>query len=357
MFCGGRTELSARFDKCGGVTQVKRVASLTALLLLSSAVQAGAWGASGHRIIGLCAARALPAETPAFLRTADAIWDLGELAREADRSKGAGQPHDADLDPGHYVNVGDDGRIAGGPELAALPRTRADYDAALRAQGSDSGKVGWLPYAVVDGWQQLVKDFAYYRIDQMGVTHGADAAQRAWFVKDLKLRQGLILRDLGYWSHFVGDASQPLHVTTHFNAWGDYPNPHNYTSERIHGPFEGEFIHQFVSDSEVCAAMAPLRAMDGSIMAETADYIGATRAQVEPLFALWTAGAFKAAKPDQARGFAVARLAVGAAELRDLVVAAWRASPDATVGYPAVKVSAIESGAAPIPIDAIQGND
>ena len=249
---------------------MKRLASLAALLLLSSSAHAWAWGASGHRIIGQCAARSLPDETPAFLRTADAIWELGELAREPDRSKGAGQPHDADLDPGHYVNVGDDGHIAGGPELSALPRTRADYDAALRTQGSDAGKVGWLPYAVVDGWEQLVKDFAYYRIDRIGVTKGADADQRDWFVRDLKLRRALILRDLGYWSHFVGDASQPLHVTTHYNAWGDYPNPNNYTSERIHGPFEGEFIHRFVTDAQVCAAMAPQRNVDGSIMAETA---------------------------------------------------------------------------------------
>lgn len=336
---------------------MKRVASLAALLLLSTSAQAWAWGASGHRMIGQCAAQALPDETPAFLHTPDAIWDLGELAREPDRSKGTGQPHDADLDPAHYINVGDDGRIAGGPDLSTLPRTRAEYDATLRAQGSDSGKVGWLPYAMVDGWQQLVKDFAYYRVDRIGVKAGADAAQRAWFLKDLKLREWLILRDLGYWSHFVGDASQPLHVTTHYNAWGDYPNPNSYTSERIHGPFEGEFVHRFVSQSQVCAAMTPLRQLDGPIMSETASFIAATRMQVDPLFAMWTAGGFKAAAPDAGRQFVVARLAAGASELRDLVVAAWRASPDATVGYPAVKVSAIESGAAPIPFDAIQGND
>jgi len=53
----------------------------------------------------------------------------------------------------------------------------------------------------------------------------------------------------------------------------------------------------------------------------------------------------------------VARLAAGASELRDLVVAAWRASAGATVGYPAVKVSEVESGAVPVPYDAMVGVD
>jgi hypothetical protein len=28
---------------------------------------------------------------------------------------------------------------------------------------------------------------------------------------------------LGIWSHYGGDASQPLHVSIHYNGWGDYP--------------------------------------------------------------------------------------------------------------------------------------
>jgi len=336
---------------------VNRVASLAVVLLLSSAHSAMAWGAYGHRLIGVCAARSLPDEVPSFLRTDDSVWNLGELAREPDRSKGAGSPHDPDLDSGHYVNVGDDGRIAGGPELAALPRTRAEYETALRAQGVDSSRFGWLPYSMADGWQQLVKDFAYWRVDRFGAEKAGTASQRAWFARDLKLRETLILRDLGYWSHFVGDAAQPLHVSTHYNAWGDYPNPNHYTAERIHTPFEGEFVHRFVLESDVCGSMTPLAAVSGPILAETASFIAYSRAQAEPLFAMWTDGGFSSATPQRGKAFAIARLAAGASELRDLVVAAWRASPDATVGWPVVKVSAIESGAAPIPFEAIVGND
>src|SRR5437763_430431 len=95
--------------------------------------QALAWGATGHRLIGREAISALPAEVPAFLRTPAAVDAVGELGREPDRWKGAGKAHDADRDPAHFVDVGDDGAIFGGPALGALPETRANYDAALRA--------------------------------------------------------------------------------------------------------------------------------------------------------------------------------------------------------------------------------
>src|SRR5215469_12699837 len=101
---------------------------------LATIVPSGAWGwgAYGHRIITKIAVESLPEEIPAFLRTPEAAWRLAELGREADRSKGAGQPHDHDLDPGHYVNVWDDGTVGGVP-LNPLPATREDYDTALRA--------------------------------------------------------------------------------------------------------------------------------------------------------------------------------------------------------------------------------
>src|SRR5215469_18220156 len=91
-----------------------------------------AWGAHAHRIINKIAVENLPEEIPAFLHTPEAAWQIAELGCEADRSKGAGQPHDHDLDPGHYVNVWDDGTVGGVP-LSPLPPTREDYDTALRA--------------------------------------------------------------------------------------------------------------------------------------------------------------------------------------------------------------------------------
>jgi hypothetical protein len=36
--------------------------------------------------------------------------------------------------------------------IKPLPATREAYDTALRANGSDEYKAGYLPYSIVDGW-------------------------------------------------------------------------------------------------------------------------------------------------------------------------------------------------------------
>jgi hypothetical protein len=306
-----------------------------------------AWEDTGHRLITLVSAESFPAGLPDFLRTPETARMLMELAREPDRSRGAGQPHDADLDPGHFIDVDDGGKANGGPSLSDLPANRAAYEKALQAAGTDSWKTGWLPYSIIEGWQQLTKDFAYWRVAKVGERTGKTPAERAWFANDRKLREMLIIRDLGYWSHFVGDGSQPLHATIHFNGWGDFPNPHNYTREKIHAPFEGAFVHDNATAAEVKALMPPYQACGCTVQQATARYLLVSAAKVEPLYQLWDQGGFKGTDP-RGHAFVLERLAAGAAELRDLVTDAWTASANATVGYPAVTAKSIEeSGVAP----------
>ena len=314
-----------------------------------------AWGASGHRIISTLAAESLPDEIPAFLRTPDAAWQIGELGREADRSKGAGQPHDHDLDPGHYFDLGDDQTVASVP-LRPLPPTREDYDTALRATGFDEYRLGYLPYSIIDGWQQLRTDFAYWRVDVVGERSAATEEDRAWFARDRRLREMLTVRDLGYWSHFVGDASQPLHVSIHYNGWGNFPNPHGYsTSTKLHAYVEGEFVRRHVTEQEVKSKLRPYQPCECSIQDRTAAYLLATQAQVIPLYELEKRGAFSGSDP-KGTNFAAERLAAGVSELRDMIVDAWRASQDAVVGYPQVKVRDVEAGKV-MPLAELKGRD
>ncbi len=88
---------------------------------LFTATQVDAWGIDRppHR-------RASPPcgpcrdELPAFLRTPGAAAEVGELSREPDRTKGAGQPHDRERDTAHFVDLDDDGHVmnAAGPTLS-----------------------------------------------------------------------------------------------------------------------------------------------------------------------------------------------------------------------------------------------
>jgi hypothetical protein len=337
--------------------RMPRTASFPAIVasVVIAAGQALAWGAAGHRLIGREAVLVLPSETPAFLRSIASADAVGELAREPDRWKGSGRTHDADRDPAHFLDLGDDGAIFGGPALASLPETRAAYDTSLRAVGVDGWKAGYLPYAIVDGWQQLVTDFAYFRAETAAAKAVGDPAHRAWFSADLTERQALILRDLGVLAHYVGDGGQPLHVSIHFNGWGAGPNPEGFTLDKVHGPFEGAFVHDHVTAEAVRAAMRPYEDCRCGIAHWTAAYLAETNREVVPFYRLYKEGAFVG---DDARGraFATARLADGASGLRDLTVDAWRASAAARVGWPEVSVADVEAGKID-PYDSLYGID
>ncbi|HEY1425899.1 MAG TPA: S1/P1 Nuclease [Caulobacteraceae bacterium] len=336
--------------------KVAGVVGTAAVIAMAGAGAAFGWGSSGHRMIGVAAIEALPPELPAFLRDHASAIAIGELSREPDRSRGAGRTHDADRDPGHFVDGDDDGRIAGVVALDALPPTREDYETALRGAGTDSWKMGYLPYSIVADWQQLAKDFAYWRVDDAGARLAPNPGHRAWLAADRARRQAQILVDVGLLSHFVGDGSMPLHVSIHYNGWGPFPNPGGYTEEKVHVPWEGPYTAQAVSLARVEAGMPPVRDCHCPIEQRVGAYLMSDWRTVVPFYELEKAGAFQ---PGVARGaaFTAGRVAAGAAELRDEIVLAWRASRDEKVGYqPEVTVADVESGKVD-PYDSLYGDD
>ncbi len=161
------------------------------------------------------------------------------------------------------------------------------------------------------------------------------------------MRQQLIIRDIGYWSHFVGDASQPMHVSIHYNGWGSYPNPNGYTTSGIHSPFEGAFVRNFVDFGAVAAQMRPYTDRGvGSIEQRVPLYLAESLAQVIPVYqAAKDSGNdnYRSNKPAEL-AIVVKQLAAGASELRDQIVDAWRQSNTITIGYPLVRVSDAEAG-------------
>jgi hypothetical protein len=144
-----------------------------------------------------------------------------------------------------------------------------------------------------------------------------------------------------------------MHVSIHYNGWGDVPNPEGFTQAHIHGPFEGAYVKANISLDDVRARLAPYRPCPQPIAACTAAYLRESWTQVVPTYRLekqvgWT-------RPSPAgRAFVAERIAAGASELRDLVVQAWSASADMGVGYPTVRLQDVVSGAVD-PWDAIYG--
>ncbi|MDO9248021.1 MAG: S1/P1 Nuclease [Phenylobacterium sp.] len=323
---------------------MKRLAlHLAAVLIAAAPAPALAWSNTGHRMIGQEATRALPPTLPAFLRSPAAIQAIGELSREPDRIKGSGKVHGSNLDPAHFVDYEEDGRILGGPRLDALPPTRAAYETALRAAGQDSWKAGYLPYAIIEKYQQLVTDMGYWRMGMAAEGREKNKARRAWLHADRLRREQLMLVTIGYLAHYVGDGSQPLHVSGHYNGWGDYPNPNGYTTAKIHAPFEDVFATQYVTPTMVRANLLPPQTADGPIEARVSAYLRIAGRQVVPLYELEKAGGFSPANP-KGVAFATERLAAGASELRDLITEAWAESLTVKLGWPAASVADSVSG-------------
>jgi hypothetical protein len=306
--------------------------------------QALAWGHTGHVEIGEIAADALPGAIKAVIQSPQMGAAIAEWNAELDLSKGAGQTHDFERDPGHYVDIDDEGLVLGIVPFASMPVSRRDYDTALRAGGETQYGAGYLYYSLIDGWQQVRKDFAWVRALSVGLKTASNTADRQFFREQLELRRRLLLRDIGVWGHYVADASQPMHVSVHFNGWGDYPNPNGYTTAPIHAPFEGSFVKSFVRKRAIRTALPGYRDCRCEIEQRVHDYLAATLGTIDRTYTL--AGASKdytVANP-AAVSFVTERLAAGAAQLRDMIIDAWKSSAGSSVGYPAIDIADIESG-------------
>jgi TonB family protein len=134
--------------------------------------------------------------------------------------------------------------------------------------------------------------------------------------------EAAILFYAGWLGHYVGDGSQPLHVTIQYNGWVG-ANPHGYTTEhKIHSQFETAYVDAVANEAEVQALMGPVKPI-GDEWDDYLAYLRHTSTLIEKVYQLDKAQGFEGMGTPEAKQFTEERLAAGAAELRDLYVAAW----------------------------------
>jgi hypothetical protein len=186
-----------------------------------------------------------------------------------------------------------------------------------------------------------------WRAFKAGLETASTEGDRAYFAAHLQLREQLILRDIGHWSHFVADASQPMHVSVHYNGWGPLPNPDGYTTAPIHAAFEGAYVRRFIPFDAVRDQLRPYADRGVATIEQRVPlYLAETLAQVVPLYRAAKASGdddYATAQPAET-AIVTKQLAAGASELRDEIVHAWHQSTQLVIGYPFVRVSDIEAG-------------
>jgi hypothetical protein len=304
------------------------VVVIAALCLFPSPVRA--WGLDGHRIIGMVAVQNLPSELPAFLQAQSAKDEIVYLQSEEDRLKiGDSQvAWDREWPTDHYLDVDDDGTIGGVVPLAALPPTRDDFEKLLlqSPRHLDAYNVGFLPYAILEGYEQVRSDFALWReaaADAQAHPGPASATIQTY-------REELVIHDIGIFSHFVGDGSQPLHVTVHYNGWGAYPNPQGYSTDpKTHAEFESDWVSRYMTADLVNPLFRAPTELNVVPLPDIERYLAGTNAQVVPFYKLKAQGAFdlgdsSSAVHADALRFTEARLAAASQMLDSLILTAWR---------------------------------
>jgi hypothetical protein len=278
----------------------------TGLLCLVLPLQsAHAWGNDGHRIINRLAAGNLPADLPAFLRSSAAIDEIEYLGPEPDRWRSKAEPElSAAQAPEHFIDL----ELA--DALGPLPHKRLEFEAEVFAAHQRPEAIGLQPWETDEVWERLKAAMRQYR---------AMAAAK----QDTKPVEAAIVFYAGWLGHYVGDGSQPLHVTVQYNGWTG-PNPNGYTTEhQIHYQFESPFVAANIHAPEVQSKMTPVKLIEGDIFDAYVAYLRHSATYVEKVYQLDKAGGFLGSGTPESRDFTAARLADGASMLRDMIFTAW----------------------------------
>jgi hypothetical protein len=279
--------------------------AISLLFLVATAPAAHGWEHDGHTMINKLAASALPVDVPAFLRTPAAIDEITYLGPEPDRWRSPAEPElSAAQAPEHFIDL----ELA--DALGPLPHKRFDFEAMVFAAGQRPEKIGLQPWETDEVWERLKAAMRQYRFL-------AAAGQ------DTKPVEAAIIFYAGWLGHYVGDGSQPLHVSVQYNGWTG-PNPNGYTTgHQIHHQFEGPFVADNMHAPEVQAKMTPSKLIEGDMFDAYVAYLRHTATYVEQVYQLDKAGAFVGAGTPESRDFTAARLAAGASMLRDMIYTAW----------------------------------
>jgi hypothetical protein len=280
------------------------LALVAAALLAPGAPTVNAWGDEGHRFINLVAAQRLPDDMPAFFRNASAR--LSFLGPEPDRWRDNRELFKALSEvngPDHFIDMDKT------ENFQALPNDRYLYSDWLRAHGKEPKDIGFLPYSMLEGYQKVQVLFRLWRDPK-------HAAERDQIEQNIVYYAGVL-------GHYVGDASQPLHTTIHYNGWSTSSNPELFTREPLHWRFEGEYVKAQIKVADFSGLVNKATAL-ADPFAEIMNHLFESFKQAPELYRMdkTTRWDVNNTRPES-KQFVASRLAAGSQMLANLWYTAW----------------------------------
>lgn len=302
--------------------------------VLTAGSGASGWSAHGHRVVTHLAFDALEDTLPEWLVTPEARERAAYQSNECDRWKGTPTlAINHENKPDHFIDIEHLWLME--MTLDGLPRLRREYlREMVLARAGDPGATpsgyepdrdaarayeypGFLPYAILEHYEKLRSSFLTVRIlESLGEPGRSEELGQA---------RANAVYHVGMLSHFVGDGSQPLHVTEHFNGWVG-TNPSGYTTDRsFHAFIDGGAVdlHGITRASAAGASTAAGAVAPEDPWPAILAYLGESLRLVEPLYAMEKTGALREAA---GKAFLEERLAAGGAMLAALLRGAWEAS-------------------------------
>jgi hypothetical protein len=311
-----------------------RITRHACFCLLAFTVTARAWDYEGHRIVNQLALQSLPINFPTFVKTPAAAERIAFLSGEADRWRNT---RDVTLkhcnNPDHFLDID----LLPDHGLSAQSLIRFRYDFAVQLAQARSAKpeavpkidpardpdhtkalIGFLPWTITEYHSKLRSAFSYLKtFQEFGGT--ADEISNA---------EQNIIYIMGVMGHFVGDGSQPLHTTKHYNGWAG-ENPKGYTTNRtFHQWIDGGYINRAkIQTAELTPRIRPAVAWpegDADVFSATVKWLVQQHKLVEPLYELDKTGKLSGRNIFQeGRDFISDRLVAGGQMLGGLWYSAW----------------------------------
>jgi len=275
------------------------------LLTLLVPLSAAAWGEKGHLMINRLAVDAALLKLPEFMKAAreQLIYNGYEPDRwrEEGRTSAMNTVQAAD----HFFDS-----EYWGP-ISTIEPDRYLFMEKIAARKINLIKVGYLPYAILENYGKLVNAFRFWR--------------NAKTPQDRESAHSNAVYVAGVLGHYVGDGSQPMHLSMQYNGWLDTtPNPKNYTKDRgFHIRYEASYVDAAVEIPGVKQKVQPPQRLN-NVWNSIKQYVAQTFTELEPVYELEKAGEFNPQQP-RAKGTEIitAQLARAATMLSNLWYTAW----------------------------------
>jgi hypothetical protein len=304
-----------------------------------------AWDYDGHHTVNELALASLPADFGGFELTPALKTRIAFLAGEPDRWRNVPDlPLKHFNGPDHYFDLEDLTLCGLTPET--LPIMRYDFVADIAnartahpekfptidpAKDADHTREldGFLPWAITEYYEKLKSDFSTLKaLKQYGGTP-----------EEIANAQADCIYVMGVMGHYVGDGSQPLHTTKHFNGWVG-ANPKGYTTKTtFHGWIDGGYFKKtgglkadaLVGKIEPASRISAASTPEGMFRFVVA-YLVEQNKYVEPLYEMDKSGQLSGEGDMgmQGRPFLEGQIVKGGQMLGNIWETAWLEAPEDT---------------------------